>query len=299
MSSGGFCESIAFFCRNEFHRGIDFEIRDGKGFSITDRLSPGNVSHLTDEQWEERDIVRPDFSTVQYSAVDFSSDGRLLAIADDFERIHFVDSKNLEVHCTVEAEGGEWISCVRFSPNNRLLAAACSFQGGGFVAVYRLDDRLNLEPGHTWMRCNLATPNRERVDTLCRLAFVTGGNRLALFDTSECERGSKPAGWIGNVVLFDTDSPIAVCCRSIDAELTGDRRDLDESHAGRVFATHVAVVGDHIYCGARGGVVIELDRDADFVRRIELDTKEDVVALAQNSERLWAATRSGMFQIRL
>jgi hypothetical protein len=78
-----------------------------------------------------------------WQAIVLSPDGRWLAVADSCEQLHLIDRTTGKAVATEEA--GERTYCIRFDPSSRLLATACSFQGGGFVRIDRIEDG-SLEP---------------------------------------------------------------------------------------------------------------------------------------------------------
>src|SRR5262249_49783512 len=111
---------------------------DGEVFAVT---TPENRIEL--RRWDDlkpgAEAVGPTDEESGLAAIDLSLDGRWIAVADSVERVHLIDRTTGEVVTTGEA--GERTYCVRFDPSSRLLATACSFQGGGSVRIDRIEDR--------------------------------------------------------------------------------------------------------------------------------------------------------------
>src|SRR4029077_497186 len=127
------------------------------------------------------EVVCPTEGESGLVAVDLSPDGRWIAVADSGEQVHLIDRTTGEVLATGEA--GERTNCVRFDPSSRLLATACSFQGGGSVRIDRIEDG-RLVPLAGLDRSNGRAPAKRFVDTRVHLAFSPDGGSLALFETS-------------------------------------------------------------------------------------------------------------------
>ena len=110
---------------------------DGAVFAVT---TPENLIEL--RRWDDlklvAEIVIPIEGESGLAAIDLSSDGRWIAVADTCERVHLVDRESGRLVATTDA--GERTYCVRFDPSSGLLATACSFQGGGMVKINRIGD---------------------------------------------------------------------------------------------------------------------------------------------------------------
>ncbi len=169
-----------------------------------------------------------------WQAIDLSPDGRWLAGADSCEQLHLIDRTTGEAVATKEA--GERTYCIRFDPSSRLLATACSFQGGGFVRIDRIEDR-RLGPVSKLHRSSHRTPAKRFVDTLVHMAFSPDGGSLALFETSAIHHDARPRGWRGNVVLYEAGSWSPRWITSVDARATGDKRTLAGAGHGMGFLT--------------------------------------------------------------
>ena len=159
-------------------------------------------------------------------ALDISPDGRWIAVADSSEQVHLLDRTTGQVVATLEA--GERTYAVRFDPTSRLLATACSFQGGGHVRIDRLGGDGRWAPVRELVRSDTRTPGKRFVDTLAHVAFSPDGRSLALFETSAIYHDTRPRGWRGDVVLYEVESGRLRWAVSIDAKATGDRRSLAE-----------------------------------------------------------------------
>lgn len=227
-------------------------------------------------------------------AIDLSPDGRWIAVADSCEQVHLIDRTIGEVAATEEA--GERTYSVRFDPSSRLLATACSFQGGGFVRIDRIEDG-RLGPVSRLDRSRHRTPARRFVDTLVHLAFSPDGGSLALFETSAIHHDARPRGWRGNVVLYEAGSWSPRWITSVDARATGDKRTLAGAGHGMGFLTEVLFVDDEtLACGATSGLVLFYRvSDGKLLRRVRVHPEAPVVSLGMEPARrvIWAALGAG------
>jgi hypothetical protein len=249
--------------------------------------------------WEELSVLRrvPLPGGTGATALDFSPEGRFMAVAGRDERLRLVETATGRVRSTVAAP--EWVGCVRFSPDGSRLASACSSQGGGEVRLDRVAESGSLRLLHRLSRSRVDTPAADFVDELISLAFTPDGKGLALFETTWLEAG-KPAGWRGNVVMFDAETGDPRWKTPIDGELTGDWSTLAAAGHPHGFFTQLAVVGDEVLCGATAGVLVVLDvSTGERVRRIQLATPESVTGLAfdPQQEALWALLPEGPVQV--
>ena len=160
------------------------------------------------------------------AAIDLSSDGRWIAVADDCERVHLIDRASGRLVATTNA--GERTYCVRFDPSSGLLATACSYQGGGMIKIDKISDG-ELIPVVELNRSDSRTSGKRFVDTLVHLDFSPDGGSLALFETSAIYHDARPRGWRGDVVLYETGTWKQRWKASVDAKATGDKRSLAKS----------------------------------------------------------------------
>ncbi|WP_165247992.1 ankyrin repeat domain-containing protein [Paludisphaera soli] len=230
-------------------------------------------------------------------ALDLAPDGCWLAVADPCEQVHLIDRATGKVVATVN--GGEQTLCVRFHPSSLLVAAACSFQGGGHVRIDRIESG-RLIPVAELERSDFRTPAGRFVDTLAHLAFSPDGRHLALFETSRhgTRRNSpRPAGWRGDVALYDVGTWTLRWTASVDAKATGDDRTLAEAGHGMGFLTEVQFVDDEtLACGATEGLVLFYRvGDGRLARKVRVHPVAPVVSLAMEPSRqaLWAALGEG------
>jgi WD40 repeat protein len=252
------------------------ELRRIVDLSLVDRISIAGVNR----NWLAQGIC----------AFAASPNGRFFAVADSNEQVILYDRGRAAVASIVE--GGERTHSLVFDPHSRYLAAACSFQGGGNVRIDRVVGSGELIPMHALDRSNFATKPPEFVDTLCALCFSPDGERLALYETSAIYHEVRPAGWRGDVVLFEIERGNPLWTRSIDAEVTGDRRSLEELGESMGFFSEVAfVTGNEIAFGASAGRVVFLETSTGVVRRVVASKLlSDVSSLAVSSDHLvWAA----------
>jgi hypothetical protein len=227
-------------------------------------------------------------------ALDFSPDGRWIAVADSCEQVHLVERATEKVVATEDA--GERTYCVRFDPSSRLIATACSFQGGGFVRIDRIE-KGRLVPVTQLDRSGHRTPAEQFVDTLVHLAFSPDGESLALFETSAIYHDARPEGWRGDVVMYEVSSWRVRWVASIDDRATGDPRSLAEAGHEMGFLAEVLFVDNEtLACGATcGHVLYYRAADGQLVRRVRVHPEAPVVSLAVEASRrvVWAALGRG------
>ena len=228
-------------------------------------------------------------------AVAVSPDGRWVAVADRPEQLLVLERATGRVADRVEA--GERTMCVRFSPDSRLLATACSFQGGGYVRVDAVGADGRLTPQAELGRSVHDTPPRRFVDTLARVAFGPDGRHLALFETSAVCHDARPRGWRGDVVLYDLHAGLELWSASVDAAVTGDERGLADAGYAMGFDTDVVFAGAGVVaCGAtRGTVLFYVVPDGSLLRRSAVHASAAVNALEYDGAAglVWAGLEDG------
>jgi ankyrin repeat protein len=228
-------------------------------------------------------------------ALDISPDGRWIAVADSCEQVHLLDRTTGQVVATLEA--GERTYAVRFDPTSRLLATACSFQGGGHVRIDRLGADGRWVPDRELARSDYRTPGKRFVDTLAHVTFSPDGGSLALFETSAIYHDTRPKGWRGDVVLYEVESGRLRWAVSIDAKATGDRRSLVQAGHEMGFLAEVQFLDDEtVACGAtRGTVLFYRVTDGKLVGKVCVHPEAPVVSLAldRQGSALWAALGQG------
>ena len=266
---------------------------DGEVFAVT---TPENRIEL--RRWDDlkpvAEVVCPTEGESGLVALDLSPDGRWIAVADSSEQVHLIDRATGEVVATGEA--GERTYCVRFDRSSRLLATACSFQGGGSVRIDRIEGG-RLVPVTELDRSNRRTPGQRFVDTLVHLAFSPDGGSLALFETSAIHHDVRPKGWRGDVVFYEAGSWTPRWMTSVDSKATGDKRPLAQAGHGMGFLTEVLFVDEEtLACGATGGLVLFYRAsDGKHLRRVQVHSAAPVVSLAREPahRRVWAALGVG------
>jgi hypothetical protein len=249
-------------------------------------------------RWDDLRVVAqvacPTEGQYGLSALDLSPDGRWIAVADSYEQVHLIERATGEVTATEEA--GERTYCVRFDPTSRLLATACSFQGGGHVRIDRIESG-TLVPVAVLDRSDHRPPGGRFVDTLAHVAFSPDGDSLALFETSAIYPDARPKGWRGDVVVYEAGSWTQRWAASIDAGATGDGRNLAEAGHEMGFLTEVFFVDDEMLaCGATGGLVLFYRvADGKLLRKVRVHPEASVVSLAMepSGRVIWAALGVG------
>ena len=225
----------------------------------------------------------------------FSPDGRWFALADRHEAISLID--RTKGYVTAEVEGGEWTSTLLFDPTSSILASACSFQGGGYVRLDRIDTEGHVLLAYELDRSNASTLPAAFVDSLIHLAFSPDGHGLALFESSAIYHEKRPAGWRGNIVLYAVETGILQWQASIDAQVTGDTRLLKEvGYPGGFFTELLFISKTEIACGATHGFVLFYDvASGRRTRSIDLQTDAAVrsLSLDKDGKVLWAVLDNG------
>jgi WD40 repeat protein len=235
------------------------------------------------------------YSSSEATALAFSSDGRWLALADRHEQIFLVE--RMTAHITAQVEGGEQTFSVLFDPTSRLLASACSFQGGGHIRLDRISDEGQLFPVHELPRSNTGTPANAFVDSLIHLAFSPDGRLLALFESSAIYHDARPQGWRGDIVLYSVETGLLQWQTSIDSQVTSDTRSLKHIGSPMGFFTELIFVSDgEVACGAsRGLVLFYAVSTGKLTRSIDLHTNASVrsLSLDKDGALLWVILSDG------
>jgi ankyrin repeat protein len=265
---------------------------------------PGNMIEV--RAWDDlrvlRSITLPGAPTgareVEVSAITFSSNGVWLAVADTVERVYLVDPVSDAAGVPVEA--GERTYAVCFDPTSRLLATACSSQGGGYVRVDAISDRGDLTPSHKLERSYYQTRPDEFVDSLVHLAFSATGRWLGLFETSAIYHHYRPAGWRGDLVLFATNSGALLWEASIDEHVTADKRSLAAADYSMGFFTEVLFLDDqYVLCGAtEGKLLVYRTADGSLAKSVALATTAAICSLAQDVHgAIWIRLDNGALTV--
>ena len=269
----------------------------GDVFAVT---TPENLIEL--RRWEDLNLIAeveiPIEGQSGLVALDISSDGRWIAVADSCERVHLIDRESGTLVATTDA--GERTYCVRFAPSSDLLATACSFQGGGMIKIDRIGET-ELIPVIELNRCDTKTPAKRFVDTLVHLDFSPDGGSLALFETSAIYNDARPTGWRGDVVLYEVAEWTQRWKASVDTKATGDKRSLAQAGHEMGFLTEVRFLnGDTLACGATNGhVVFFAASNGKLLRRVQAHPEAPVVSLALDPRGpfVWVALGAGSGQL--
>ena len=272
--------------------------QQGNVFAVT---TPENLIEL--RRWDDlelvAEIVIPYEGQSGLAALDLSSDGRWIAVADSCEQVHLIDRESEKLVATTDA--GERTYCVRFDPSSGLLATACSYQGGGMVKIDRIGDG-ELIPVIELNRSDTKTPGKNFVDTLVHLDFSPDSGLLALFETSAIYHDARPRGWRGDVVLYEVGTWKQRWKASIDAKAIEDKGSL--AKAGRMmgFLTEVRFLNaETLACGTTNGHILFFRlSDGKLVRRAQVHPEAPVVSLAVDPRQrlVWAALGTGGGELR-
>jgi len=266
---------------------------DDDVFAVT---TPENVIEL--RRWDDltlvAEIVCPTQGEGGLAAIDVSPDGRWIAVADACERVHLIDRASGSPVTTTNA--GERTYCVRFSASSDLLAAACSYQGGGMVRIDKISEG-ELIPVIELNRSDTRTSGKRFVDTLVHMDFSPNGGSLALFETSAIYHDARPRGWRGDVVLYEAGTWTQRWKASVDAKATGDKRSLAKAGHEMGFLTEVRFLnGETLACGATQGHVLFFSAsDGKLMREVQVHPEAPVVSLAVDPRGsfVWAALGAG------
>ena len=253
------------------------EVRNWEDLRVRDSLS----------HWEPLDRPR---------ALAVSNDGRWLAVAEFPEKVVLID--RLTGKTTARVDSGEQVPSIQFSPDSRLLATACSFQGDGHVRVDAVGSDGQLTPVMKLKRPFRAPPARRFVDLLVRVRFSPDGRSLALFETGSLCDELFPLGWRGNLIVYDIDSGEERWLRSIDSRFTRDRRTLRRAgHSWGLFTeVTFADEGKVVACGGtKGSILFFSTASGKFLGRRVVHPNAAVVALAHDPStgRIWAGLENG------
>lgn len=253
------------------------EIRNWEDLSVCDSLS----------HWQPLDRPR---------ALAVSNDGRWLAVAEFPEKVALID--RLTGKATARVDSGEQVASMQFSSDSRLLATACSFQGGGHVRVDAVGSEGQLTLVMKLKRPFRAPPAKRFVDLLVQVRFSPDRRHLALFETGSLCDEVFPLGWRGNLVVYDVDSGEERWVASIDSRFTRDWRTLRRTgHSWGLF-TSVAFADDGkvVACGGtKGSVLFFSTASGKWLGRRVVHPKAAVLALATDPStgRIWAGLENG------
>jgi len=150
--------------------------------------------------WDDLQIVKTFplyFGPAFFQSMAFAPDSRWIAIASFEERLCVLERATGQALALLK--GGEFISGTTFSPDSSLLAAAHTFQGGGHVSVYKIEDN-HVETFYEELdRSSFASPVGDFANTFASLSFSPDGTLLVIYETKD----GGPATWYGDVVLYE------------------------------------------------------------------------------------------------
>jgi WD40 repeat protein len=277
LSLAGSTESIITNHRtNQFGLSILSASGNGDLFAVGSQ----DETFVNIHQWSDLKLIHSLEFTARIAAIDFSQDGRWIAIATNNEQIHLLDFESKQIKATIE--GGERTLRIRFDPHSKYLAAACSFQGGGHIGIYQIDVNGKALLTNELDRSNVHTPDKEFVDTLVDLTFSLDGQYLALFETSGIYHEKRPRGWRGDLVLYQFNTGQIVWQVHIDKTLTGDKRSLEKAGYPMGFFTQLLFIdNDAIACGSTNGRILFFDvRNGSLIRSAQVHPEAAVEYLA-------------------
>jgi hypothetical protein len=201
---------------------------DGDTFALPapERHGPYEERVIEIRRWDDFRLVNhfqiPD-SAVGLTAFAYSPDGRWLATADMYENVYLL-------HAVTGAlggvdHGGEFTSALSFSPNGKHLGALCTFQGGGFVGVWRVDGHGLRKPVIKMDRSSLrwrihvdgSDGQMDFADTFGTLAFSPDTHLLAACAKSDW------CPWHGEIAVYEVATGRPVWRTPLQARTGGGR----------------------------------------------------------------------------
>jgi len=269
---------------------------DGETIAVAPTKAPIEFRRWGDLSLQP-DVINPILE--EATSLAFSPDGHWFALADRHEAIYLIDRNKGSL--TAKIEGGEWTSPLLFDPTSNILASACSFEGGGYIRIDRIDQKGQLYPIYELDRSNFSTLPSVFVDSLIHLAFSPDGHWLALFESSAIYHNQRPSGWRGNIVLYCVETGVLQWQTVIDAQVTGDRRSLEEVGSPMGFFTELLFVSKaEIACGASHGLILLYDAATGrLIRHIDLHTNASVrsLSLDKDNAMLWVVLSDGKLSL--
>jgi WD40 repeat protein len=241
--------------------------------------------------WENLEVIGQfalEPVTVWLQSMALSSDGRFIALAGFEEGLHLLDLRGQKVS---EWEGGEWISGVAFDSSAQWLAAAHTFQGGGYVSLYQRSGEV-FKTMLDELEREFDSPTPDFADTFASLAFAPDASALAVYETSWSQAEEHVKAWRGDVVVYDLPSGGLRFAQQIGAAHTGDPRSLEAMECSMGFLTDILFSPDGkevLFGGSKGGAIALSARDGSPRRRFPLGGEEPVHMLKYEASRrmLW------------
>ena len=149
-------------------------------------------------------------------------------------------------------------------------------------------------------RRHAAVPTPASLACLTWPVFAPVGDALLVWESGAPDHEGFPQGWRGNLLLFDAASGRCGWSAAVDADLTGDARDLDTAgHPGGLATRPVfSPDGRQIYLGSTAGAVLVFDAsDGALVRQVHGGTSQALLELGVDGhgKALWGACELGRF----
>jgi hypothetical protein len=249
-------------------------------------------------RWDDLELVDtlPSSTRGKVQALSVSPDGHWLVLTDDHEAIYVISLVTHQI--TAKVEGGEVTASVLFNPTSQIMAAACSFQGGGYIRIDQINHNTGeLIPITELDRCDTKTTADQFVDTLESLAISPNSRWLALYETSRIYHDYHPNGWRGNIVLYSIESKKIQWQVSIDGNATKDYRSLKEIGYGSGFSTQLLFLDNEtIVCGSTAGNILYYKvSEGELYKRQVINPQENInkMALDKTNGILWVLLDNG------
>ena len=212
-----------------------------------------------------------------------------MVAADKSERIYLIHWPTQRITCV--REGGEWTSATVFNPGSTHLATVCTFQGGGYAAIFTLRAG-QLHALHNPLdRTAIQWPMMDFADTFATADFSPDGRFLAIYANSAWIPGGQ-----GELTVYEVDSG-HLEWRVLLGQFGANA--LPGLFVSDLFFTPN---GRHLVCGsAVGEIWLFASAGGALQRRIATGTTKPVAALAVDPGhmRIWFAVEGDIGFIRL
>lgn len=213
-----------------------------------------------------------------FQSLAFSPDGKLIALASFNESLAIINKPQFDVVNVFM--GGEWISGLTFDDSSSYLAAAHTFQGGGYISIYKRDGMKMIE-----LHKELFWPPDlgDFADTYASMSFTHEGKYLVVCEISMSDREKD---YSGNLLLYNT----------IQGNLIWNTR-LIAQQGQEIYPT-IAVSDElnTIFCGMDVGKIFSYNlSDGKYKKTYNTGISEPILAFSIDKLRkcIWIACENG------
>ncbi|KNY25555.1 WD40 repeat domain-containing protein [Pseudobacteroides cellulosolvens] len=131
-----------------------------------------------------------------FQSLSISQDGKTIALASFNECLAFINQSDFK--CKKVIDGGEWTSGLVFDNNSKYIAAAHTFQGGGYISIYENFDE-DIQVLHESLFRNPELGDFS--DSVAKMAFTSNGKYLVVCEVSVNGTGYDDKG---KLILYET-----------------------------------------------------------------------------------------------